>query len=260
MSAALTGLHRVRVVLVRPSHPGNIGSAARAMLTMGLAQLHLVKPERFPDAEARALAAHAGAVLDAACVHDCLETALAGTSVQFAFSARSRSLSHPPQDVRQAAAAAIQATAGGQVALVFGNETYGLSNEEVLQCNRLACIPTDPVSSSLNLAAAVQVAAYELRMAALALDSDKPLIGGAPAVRDLASHEDMERLFVHLEQSIVTSGFLQLDNPRRLMERIRRLFGRSGLDREEVNILRGMLTAWDTGPYPGHGKPGKGQS
>lgn len=258
MNTALARLDRIRVVLVRPSHPGNIGSAARAMQTMGLAQLHLVKPERFPDSEARALAANAGDVLDATRVHDCLEAALAGTSVQFAFSARSRSLSHQPQDVRQAAAAAVQAAAGGQVALVFGNETYGLSNEEVLQCNRLACIPTNPASSSLNLAAAVQVAAYELRMAALEQEGGKPFAGEGLAVRDLASHEDMERLFVHFEQSIIASGFLQPDNPRRLMERIRRLFGRSGLDREEVNILRGMLTAWDTGPYQGHGKSGKG--
>ncbi len=259
MSEALSGLQRVRVVLVRPSHPGNIGSAARAMQTMGLGELHLVKPERFPDAEARALAANAGEVLDAARVHERLDAALAGTSVQFAFSARSRSLSHEPQDVRQAASAAIEAAGTGQVALVFGNETYGLSNEEVLQCNRLACIPTDPASSSLNLAAAVQVAVYELRMAALVRGGSQPLVGEAAASRDLASHEDMERLFVHLEQSIVASGFLQPDNPRRLMERIRRLFGRSSLDREEVNILRGMLTAWDTGPYTGRGKPAKGK-
>src|SRR6185369_14442659 len=154
---------RVRVVLVRTSHPGNIGSAARAMRTMGLSRLVLVQPRSFPDAEADALAASATDVLEQAQVCETLEEALAGTVVQVAFSARTRTLSHTPLDAREAARELLQTP--GELALVFGNETYGLSNEEVLLCNRLAHIPTDEEASSLNLAAAVQVAVYELRMA-----------------------------------------------------------------------------------------------
>lgn len=241
MSGVLAG---VRVVLVRPSHPGNIGAAARAMKTMGLGELRLVQPARFPDPAALALAANADDVLARATVHATLDEALAGCTLQYAFSARSRALSHTPASVREAAGEA--AGSAGPVALVFGNETYGLSNEEVLRCNRFACIPTDPASSSLNLGAAVQVAAYELRMAVL---------GGAGAGGGMASvppgepaaHEDIERLHAHLERSLIASGFLQADNPRRLLERLRRLFARAGLAREEVNILRGMLSAWDAG-------------
>jgi tRNA/rRNA methyltransferase len=156
-----------------------------------------------------------------------------------AFTARSRALSHAPLAVRDAADEVVRVAASAEVALVFGNETYGLSNDEVMSCNRTATIPTDPSSSSLNLAAAVQVAAYEVRLAALA---------GTPAEArhgEFAGHEEVERFYAHLEQSILESGFLQPDNPRRLMERMRRLFGRAGLEKEEINIWRGMLAAWD---------------
>ncbi len=247
MSIATTSaLSCVRIVLVRPSHPGNIGAAARAMKTMGIARLCLVSPERFPHAEANALAVNAIDVLEAAAVFDSLEAALQGTALQIAFTARSRALSHAPLAVRDAAAEAVRVAGDGdhpaQVAMVFGNETYGLSNEEVMSCNRTATIPTDPASSSLNLAAAVQVAAYELRMAALV----GPVVPPAQARSgELASHEEVERFFTHLEQSIYASGFLQPDNPRRLMERMRRLFSRARMEKEEINIWRGMLAAWD---------------
>ena len=241
-------------MLVRTSHPGNIGSAARAMKTMGLSRLMLVAPQRFPHAEATALAANAGDVLVAAQVCADLPQALQGTAVQFAFTARSRSLSHAPLTVREAAAEALAVPEGAEVALVFGNETYGLSNEEVLCCNRLANIPTDPDSSSLNLAAAVQVAAYEIRLAALA-GAAPSQAGGAAGVP--ASHEEVERFYAHLEQSMVASGFLEPAQPKRLMERLRRLFGRVVLEKEEVSILRGMLTAWDRAgkPPPPRSKP-----
>lgn len=250
MSIATTSaLSCVRIVLVRPSHPGNIGAAARAMKTMGIARLCLVSPERFPHAEANALAVNAIDVLEAAAVFDSLEAALQGTALQIAFTARSRALSHAPLAVRDAAAEAVRVAGDGdnpaQVAMVFGNETYGLSNEEVMCCNRTATIPTDPASSSLNLAAAVQVAAYELRMAALVDSTDSAVPPPQARSGELASHEEVERFFTHLEQSIYASGFLQPDNPRRLMERMRRLFSRARLEKEEINIWRGMLAAWD---------------
>src|SRR4051812_42411754 len=160
-------LSRIRVVLVDTSHPGNIGAAARALATMGLARLVLVRPKAFPHREARALAANALHVLDSARVCATLEEALSGTTLSVALSARGRDLSHPVQDARAAAAEIVRAAAAGDVAIVFGNETAGLSNDEVLRCARLATIPADPGCSSLNLAQAVQVMAYEVRAAAL---------------------------------------------------------------------------------------------
>ena len=236
-------LGRVRVVLTRPTHPGNIGAAARAMQTMGLQRLVLVEPERFPHADASAMASNATAVLDTAVVCSSLDEALADTTVQVAFTARSRALSHEAMPVRETVAA-LAALGREEIALVFGNETYGLSNEEVLKCSRAAFIPTDEASRSLNLAAAVQVAAYALRIALLDVASGST---GALSVspRVFADHGDVERFFGHLEKSLYRSGFLQEGNPRRLMERMRRLFGRSGLEPEEINILRGMLAAWD---------------
>lgn len=256
--SSIESLSRIRVVLVRPSHPGNIGAAARAMQTMGLSQLVLVDPQRFPDPEAMAMAANAIEVLDNTVVCNTLDDALRGTVMQVAFSARLRALSHTPLTPREAAGVllvtldAMLATAlePVDVALVFGNETYGLSNEEVMRCSRLANIPTDPDSTSLNLAASVQVACYELRMAALERDGKQ---GGVRSTAvegiELARHEDVERFLAHLESSLYKSGFLQAGNPRRLLERMRRLFSRAGLQVEEVNILRGMLTLWDE-PMP----------
>ena len=156
-----------------------------------------------------------------------------------AFTARNRSLSHAALPVREAVVDAVKVAASQEVALVFGNETVGLSNEDVIRCNRVAFIPTDAESSSLNLAAAVQIAAYELRLATLGMPA------AVTSASELAPHDDMERFFAHLEQSISDSGFLQVDNPRRMMERLRRQFGRSGLEKEEVHVWRGMLSAWD---------------
>ena len=236
-----TPLSRIRVVLSHPTHPGNIGAAARAMKTMGLSRLTLVRPKRFPDPEARARSANALDVLERATVCEDLGEALRGTTLSFAVSARLRELAHPPLDARCAAAEAVACACSGEIALVFGNETTGLSNDEVLMCNRLACIPSDPGYSSLNLASAVQVIAYECRMSAIGAEFARP---GAPAAA-LAPHEDVENFLVHLEQSLHSSGFLDPANPRRLMERLRRLFLRVTLEAEEVSLLRGMLSAWD---------------
>jgi len=229
---------RIRIVLSRPSHPGNIGAAARAMKTMGIARLVLVRPRRFPDPEARAMASGALDVLRSARACADLDEALAGTVFSVALSARPRELSHPPLDARAAAREIVEAARAGEVAIVFGNETVGLSNAEVIRCSRLARIPASDEYASLNLAQAVQVMAYEVRMAALA--------PAAPAAKsDLAAHEDIERLHEQLERSLRASGFLHPRYPRKLMERLRRLFAKARLEKVEVNILRGMLAAWD---------------
>jgi len=234
---AMDALSRTRVVLARPSHPGNIGAAARAMKTMGLADLALVSPRHFPDPDAMAMAAGAADVLAAARVFDTLEGALADCALAVGFSARERELSHAPSTLRDAAPSLIDATVEGRVALVFGNETSGLSNEELSRCQRFVVIPSNPGYGSLNLAAAVQVVCYELSVAARAF--------ATPAARErgAASVGDVEGLFTHLGSAAVSSGFLDPEKPGRFMERMRRLFARARLERQEVKLLRGLLGA-----------------
>src|SRR6266852_2631173 len=231
-------LSRIRVVLSRPSHPGNIGAAARAMKTMGLARLYLVRPRKFPDREARVMASGALDVLESVQVCADLDAALEGTRFSVAVSARSRELSHPPLDARATAQELVRAARRDEVALVFGNETVGLSNEEVMRCGRIARIPSDSIYKALNLAQAVQVMAYEVRLAALDPGAAAPRIA-------YVTHEEIENFYVHLERSLYASGFLHPRTPRKLMDRLRRLFARARLERVEVNILRGMLAAWD---------------
>jgi len=229
-------LANIRIVLCETSHPGNIGAAARAMKTMGLAELHLIAPERFPDAEAQWRAARAIDVLERASVGATLEDALRGTALAVACSARSRDLAVPATDARDAAARVIQVARSRPVAIVFGNETYGLTTEQVNKCGLLATIPANPDYASLNLGAAVQVFAYELRIAAARSAPGEP-------ARDLAPHEDVESFYRHLEAVMAEIGFLDPQHPKKLMPRLRRLFARAGLEREEVNILRGILKA-----------------
>ena len=233
----LTFRQRLHFVMSRTSHPGNIGSAARAIKTMGFANLVLVAPKMFPHAEATALASGAADVLDAAQVVPTLEAALAPTVFAIALTARPRDLSHPVMSLRDAAARAVAETANGQVAIVFGNETFGLSNDEIAACQLIATVPTNPVYGSLNVAQAVQLAAYELSMA-----------GGLHALPDqparlAATGAELEALFAHLEQHLITTQFMDPDKPKRLMLRLRRLFGRAQLEREEVAILRGIIAA-----------------
>lgn len=237
MSAEL--LSQIRIVLSHTSHPGNIGAAARAMKTMGITALYLVNPKKPVDAEAEAMASGASDVLHGARVCASLAEALQGTVYALAVSARRRELAYASIDVRSAAQRLVVAAQEGEVAIVFGTEMSGLTNEEILQCRAAAHIPADPGYSSLNLAAAVQVLAYEARVAALGAQP-LPAADCAPA-----RHEDVENFYVHLEQSLLASGFLDPANPRRLMPRLRRLFGRVRLEQEEVNILRGMLSAFD---------------
>jgi len=226
-------------VLSRASHPGNIGSAARAMKTMGFADLALVQPRYFPDPDATMMAAGADDVLANAQVHGTLEGALADCTLAVGFSARGRDLSHAPEALRDAAGAILSAASEGRVALVFGNETSGLSNEELMRCQRLVHIPANPGYSSLNLAAAVQVACYEL--ASSARMHGLPASGaGIPA-----TGEDVHSFFEHMESAALASGYLDPARPGRFMERIRRLFARTGLERGEVKLLRGMLAAFE---------------
>lgn len=177
-------------------------------------------------------------ILESARVCGSLGEALAGTTFSVALSARPRELSHRPLTARDAARELVDAAQRDEVAIVFGNETVGLANKEVMSCSRLARIPASEDYASLNLAQAVQVMTYEMRMAALA-----PAAPSAPS--EGASHEEIEQLYAHLERSLVASGFLQPRDPRKLMERLRRLIARARLEKVEVNILRGMLGAWD---------------
>jgi tRNA/rRNA methyltransferase len=232
---------RLRFVLVETSHPGNIGSAARAIKTMGFSELVLVNP-RLPhaleDAQAIALASGATDVLASARVVDTLDEALDGCNISVALAATLREFSPPVFEPRQLA----ERLAGDEAlraALVFGNERFGLSNEEVMKCSALVSIPANAAYSSLNLSQAVQVLAYECRIAALGETREPSGIGfrGEPA-----SAEQVEGMFRHLEQALVEIEFLDPENPKKLMPRLRRMFSRTQLETEEVNILRGIAT------------------
>jgi tRNA/rRNA methyltransferase len=230
-------LPQYRIVLCQTSHPGNIGAAARAMKTMGLSQLYLVQPRKFPHADATAMATGAADLLEQAVICTTLAEALAGCAFAIGLSARRRELSHELVTVREAAAEAANIAATEQtVALVFGTEMSGLTNEELDLCQLLAMIPANPQFSSLNLAAAVQVMSYELRQAS---PDGNQLPDTVPA--PLASSEDTERLYRHLEETLIGIGFLNPTEPGRLMQRVRRIYARARLEKEEVNILRGIL-------------------
>lgn len=228
--------NRLRFVLVQTSHPGNIGAAARAMKTMGFSELVLVDP-RFGDAvahaDAIAFASGAQDILSRARVVATIEEALHGCRFVAAVSARPRELAPPLQTPREFAATACAQRS--DVALVFGSERYGLPNEIVGSCNALIHIPANPDYSSLNLAQAVQLLAYECRIAALGAGES-----GVAATAVLASNDEIEGMYRHLEQALTTIGFLKPDHPKKLMPRLRRLFARARLETEEVNIVRGI--------------------
>ena len=231
---------RVRIVLVGTSHPGNIGATARAMKAMGLSQLHLVAPERYPHAEATALAVGADDVLSSARVHQSLAQALVGVDVVYATSARDRRIDWPTLTPR-AAAADVASNAEQQVAVVFGPERSGLSNADLDLAQRLIEIPTVASFSSLNLAQAVQVVAYELYVAApnaRAPVSRHRVLSDRPA-----SAEDVADLQRHCLRVMTAVGFMKPEKPKLLDRRMRRLLSRAALVDSEVQILRGFLTA-----------------
>lgn len=238
-------------MLINTTHPGNIGAAARAMKVMGLSALHLVTPKIFPHAEATARASGADDVLQRARVHDSLDSALQGCRLVLGTSARLRSLALPVIDARRAAGQALVESGGkggggeggevgaGDVAVLFGRERYGLTNEEMQRCHFLVNIPANPDYSSLNIAQAVQIIAYELRVAALGVAD----ISIEPPDWIPVDDVEMERFFEHLERTLLEIKFLNPKQPRRLMARLRRLFNRARPDQNEINILRGILTA-----------------
>jgi len=232
-------LARVRVVLINTTHPGNIGATARAMKVMGLSSLHLVTPKIYPHADATARASGADDVLQRARVHATLEEALEGCGLVLGTSARLRSLPMPLLDARRAAGQALAEADSHEVAVLFGRERYGLTNEEMQRCHFLVNIPANPDYSSLNIAQAVQIIAYELRVAAMGYAG----IAVEPLDWQPVDAVQMERLFEHLEETLLDIRFLNPRQPKKLMARLRRLFNRARPDQNELNILRGILKA-----------------
>lgn len=236
-------LENIRVVLVNTSHTGNIGSAARAMKTMGLSQLVLVDPITPPDGKSSALAAGAGDVLANAKIVSTLAEAVADCGLVIGTSARSRTLSWPMLEPRECGEKLISEVPNYPVALVFGRENNGLSNEELQQCHFHVCIPANPDYSSLNLAAAVQTLCYEIRMAYLHVtrhpQSDEPNDNEYPL------SEDLEGFYIHLEQTLIKTNFIVAKHPGMVMTKLRRLFNRARPETAELNILRGILASVD---------------
>ena len=234
-------LENIRIVLSNTSHPGNIGAAARAMKTMELSRLYLVNPKRYPDAEATARASGADDLLAQATVCSDLETAIAGCQLVMGASARSRRIPCPIIDPASCAHQAVAESGQGEVAILFGCEQSGLSNAEIDRCQSLVQIPTNPVYGSLNLASAVQIISYEILVAQR--QATVSSAGQAGSAYVPATAEELERYFEHLERVLIKLDFLDPDNPRKLMRRLRRLYNRARPDENEINILRGVLSA-----------------
>jgi|JI8StandDraft_1071087.scaffolds.fasta_scaffold53891_3 tRNA (cytidine32/uridine32-2'-O)-methyltransferase len=245
----LAELQQIRIVMVNTTLPANIGAAARAMKTMGLSQLVLVDPKSFPHGDATALASGAADVLQQARVVATLEDAISDCQLVFGTSARSRTIPWPLLDARPATALAIDAgRQQQQIAIVFGREDRGLTNEELALCNYHLTIPVNPEYGVLNVSAAIQVICYELRMHALlaqapttAGDDQMPITHHTAWDEPLVDQTHMQQFYAHFEQTLADIDFLDPDNPRLLPLRIRRLFGRVRLDRMEYNLLRGVL-------------------
>jgi tRNA/rRNA methyltransferase/tRNA (cytidine32/uridine32-2'-O)-methyltransferase len=229
-------LSRIRVVLVGTQHPGNIGSAARAMKTMGLNRLVLVAPESFPDPRADALAVGAVDLLQQARVCATLDEALAGCTRVAATTARQRHISAIGYTPRQWAERLAGSELAGDIALMFGRERTGLTNEEVDRAQELVHIPTSADYTSLNMASAVQILCYELLLASGSSPLELP-------VHEPVDQVEMERFYVHLEDVLARTQFIDRTNPRLLMRRLRKLYGRAAPDANEMNILRGILTS-----------------
>ncbi len=242
-------LESVRIVLVNTSHPGNIGGVARAMKNMAVDQLYLVEPKEFPSEKATARSSGASDILENAVVTSTLDEALEGCNYVVGASARGRHIPWPVFNPRELVEQMLPQADELKIALVFGREDRGLTNDELHRCHRHVHIPSNPDFSSLNLAAAVQVLCYEMRMGVL-LQGDKSAEEVEKSPRwgtewdiELASADELQLLFEHLEQTLVDIDFLDPNNPRQLMTRLRRLYLRSHPDKVEVNVLRGILTA-----------------
>ncbi len=232
-------LDNIRIVLVNTSHTGNIGSAARAMKTMGLKHLYLVDPVQAPDGKASAMAAGAGDVLADAKTVSTLSEAVADCGLVIGTSARSRTHSWPMLEPRESGVKLVKEAAKYPVALVFGRENSGLSNEELQQCHFHVCIPANPEYSSLNLAAAVQTLCYEVRVAWLDANSHPEVEAEYPL------NEELERFYVHLQETLQRTNFIVKNHPGMVMTKLRRLFNRARPEAQELNILRGILASID---------------
>ena len=232
-------LERIRVVLIDTTHPGNIGATARAMKVMGISKLHLVAPAVYPHADATARASGADDILQSAQIHNSLDEALSGCSLVLGTSARLRKLSMPQLNVRAAAQLALSDSGGQDVAVLFGRERHGLTNEQMQCCHQLVHIETNPEYGFLNIAQAVQLVVYELRMAAL---GGKELILPSADWVPVDSGQ-MEMFYTHLEQTLLDLRFLNPRQPKKLMMRLRRLFNRARPEQNEMNILRGILSS-----------------
>ncbi len=227
-----------KIVLCQTSHPGNIGSTARAIKTMGFVHLTLVNPKQFPHADANALAAGADDILANATIVNSIEDALKDSHLIIGFTARQRELSQAHQNIREIAKGFKSGAHTKKIALLFGNETNGLSNDEIKHCHMLGYINANENYSSLNLAQAVQIICYEINMQ---LSEDNEIIQPAK-VNKLVTHEVQNGFYLHLEQLLTDIGFLKKIQGERLMQRLRLLFNRTSMEKDEVNILRGILT------------------
>ncbi|MGJ0626740.1 tRNA (cytosine(32)/uridine(32)-2'-O)-methyltransferase TrmJ [Xenorhabdus bovienii] len=236
-------LENIRIILVETSHTGNMGSAARAMKTMGLTNLYLVNPLVQPDSHSIALSAGASDVIGNATIVNTLDEALAGCELVIGTSARSRTLSWPMVEPRECGERCIKAASHSPVAVVFGRERVGLTNEELQKCNYHLYIPTNPEYGSLNLAMAVQLASYEIRMAYLAVQEKSEHVESTEHEIEYPPVEDMERFYQHLEQVLNDSGFIRKAHPGQIMNKLRRLYTRARPETQELNILRGILTS-----------------
>lgn len=228
----------IRIILVATSHPGNIGSTARAMKTMGLHRLYLVSPKSFPDPRAHEMSAGAyDVLLENVVVTDSLEDALTGCQLVLATSARPRDIALQGLTPAECATLVAETSDNTEIAIVFGREHAGLTNDELLQCHYHIHIPSNPDFSSLNLSQAVQIVAYELRMKLLS-----PMAEVETRQDSLATADAVEQFYTHLRDVLVDINFLKPSNPRRLFQRVRRMFNRIQLEQMEINILRGILT------------------
>ena len=241
-------LQNIRIVLVETSHTGNMGSVARAMKTMGLSNLYLVNPLLKPDSQAISLAAGASDLIGNATIVDTLDEAISGCSLVVGTSARSRSLPWPMLDARECGMKSVEEGQQAPVALVFGRERVGLTNDELQKCHYHVAIPANPDYSSLNLAMAVQIIAYEVRMAWLA--SEQSPVAPQTEESPYPLVDDLERFYQHMEGMMLESGFIRQGNPSQVMSKLRRLFTRARPERDELNILRGMLSSFQKGEKP----------
>ncbi len=244
-SDSMLDVRKIRIVLVETSHPGNIGATARAMKTMQQDQLYLVNPKIYPSAESTARATGADDVLHKAIVCDDLDEALQDCSMIFATTARDRSIQWPVHNPKSCSDTIMKTSAETNIAIVFGRERSGLSNEEVDRCNQIVQIPANEEYSSLNLASAVQIICYELMMAALdtAVDDDSGSNIPERALDNLTTHQQMEGFYEHLITTMIDVGFYDPEQPKKLIRRVKRLFNRAQLDQTELRILRGFLSA-----------------